>query len=174
MEVEGDERGVEHLEEALDGFLELGGVEGFGEVSGDLAIAVVLDAHAVAEGAQEVLVSLHEPDLQKVLADHVLGFEAQNFVHPGDLVRNRFFLEEDEAEFASLAERRESGLVETAFFGAHPHEHVLDEGGIDVLVEFVGFHVCLRGRELAAGGVGCKRESGNADLQRERDFPVTA
>lgn len=69
VEVEGDDFGFKHFQEAVDGFGEFFVVESFGKVAKDLAVAVVFDFHAITEGAEKVLMSFHEPNLKDVLAD---------------------------------------------------------------------------------------------------------
>lgn len=103
----------------------------------------------------------HEPDLKKVLADEILSFQLQDFVHESDLVIDRFLLKKDESKFTSLTKRGEGGLVEIAFLGAHPTEHVYDDGGIDDLVNKVSFH-----RDWYGGRIAWRREGMQA---RKRD-----
>lgn len=112
-----------------------------------MPIAIVLDFHAIAEGAEKVLVTFHKPDLQEVLTYEILSFQLQDFVHESDLVIDGFLLQKDEAQVASLSERGKSGLVEIALFSAHPTEHVYDDGGIDFFVDEVSFHRRLRWEE---------------------------
>ena len=131
-----------------------------------MPIAIVLDFHAIAEGAEKVLVTFHKPDLQEVLTYEILSFQLQDFVHESDLVIDGFLLQKDEAQVASLSERGKSGLVEIALFSAHPTEHVYDDGGIDFFVDEVSFHRRLRWEEKLLGeGMGCKRESASIRVQ---------
>jgi hypothetical protein len=83
--------------------------------------------------------ALHEPDLQQMLAHQILRLELKDFVHEGDLVRDRLLLQKDEPQVAGLAQAGEGGLVKIAVLGAHPAEHVFDKGGIDFLVDLMGF-----------------------------------
>lgn len=115
-------------------------VESFGKIADHLAVAVVFDVHAVAEGAEKVLMAFHEPHLQEVLTDEVLCFHFQDFVHVGNLILDRLFLQKDEPEIADFSKGGKGRLVEVSLFETHPLEHVGDQGGVDFVVDLVCFH----------------------------------
>ena len=145
VQVEGDELGIVFAEEGIDGGLEFGVVEGFGEVLLHGAFAVVGDAHAVAEVDEEGLLAFHEPDLEEVFADDVLVAELEGLVEPGDLVGDGFFLDEDGAQLAVLGEAGDGGLVEIPFLLAEVEKHFLHEGRVEFLVELVDVHCAETG-----------------------------
>ena len=100
----------------------------------------MLDAHGIAEGDEKGLLPFHEENLQEVLADHVAALELERFVHPGDLLDDRFSLEKDGAEFSVGGEAGESGLVDFTLFVAEVGENLSDDSGVELFVDLVGVH----------------------------------
>lgn len=97
--VEGHELRIEFRKQGLDALVEFGGIECFGQFAVHCAFAVVRDAHAVAESGEHFLLASHEVGLEKVFADSVAGLDHQQAVNPCVLILERFFLDEDRAQF---------------------------------------------------------------------------
>ena len=57
-------------------------------------------------------------------------------MHPGDLIDDGFFFDEDRTELAIGSEAGDGCFVESTVVFPDPHEHVRNEGGIDGLVDF--------------------------------------
>ena len=147
MEIESDEFGVVTFEESFDGAFQLLVIEGVGQGAFDRSLTVVLDAQAIAEGDEQLLLSLHKISLKEVLTDGVAGAELERFVKPCDLLGHRLLFHKDRAELPCGGQAGHGGLVKLAFVFPEPEEHVTHEGGIDLLVNFEGFHGLFAGRE---------------------------
>lgn len=140
VEVESDDLRVMLGQEIGDGLLEFFLFEGFGKASFDLALAIVRDFHAITEVLEDVLLAVHEPDLEEVFADGFAGAEFEGFVDEGDLVWDGLLFDEDGAKLTVGSEGGDGLLVELSFFSAEPGEHIGDDGGVDFLVDLEGFH----------------------------------
>ena len=106
IKVERNDPGVEIGKEPVDSFSKLVRVQFGGKSPLDRALSVVLDPHPVTESYEEWLLKFHEPDLKKVLSNGVTPTKLQSLVHPGNLVRDRLFLNEDGTQFAGLCQTR--------------------------------------------------------------------
>ncbi len=136
----------------------------FGKIADDGALAIVRDAHAVAEHGEQRLLAGHQVGLQEVLADGVAGLELEGFVNPGVLLGHGFFLDEDGAELAVCGKGGDGGPVNIPVVGAEPIEDLGDKGGIDGGVEFVGFH----GEEILSGGESMRSSAAWQGRRREK------
>ena len=142
-EIERDELGVVCRCQSVYRARKLVGREFIREIAFDLAITIVLDAYAIAECFQNLLLAFHEPDLEEVLADGVTGAELQGFVKPSELISGLLFLNEDGAELPVRCQASDGGVVESFFVLTDPLAHLGDESGLKFLINFVGVHSCV-------------------------------
>ena len=140
MEVKGEQFGIEEVDEAVDGGGELFRIELLGQLPADGSLAIVRDAHAVAEHGEQRLLAGHQVGLHELLADGVTGVDPEGFVNPCILLGEGFLLNEDRAELAVCRQRGDGRLVNIAVIDAEPIEHLGDKGGVNGGVNFVGFH----------------------------------
>ena len=59
---------------------------------------------------------------------------------PGNLIGDRFFLNENGAKIPVCSEGGDRRFVELAVTFPDPEKHVADEGGVDCLIDFECFH----------------------------------
>lgn len=139
-EVERDHFRVVLRKKVVDGRFQLFIIEGLGKRSLNGTFSIVGYGHAVAESDEEFLLSFHEPDLEKVLANGVARAEFESFVDKGDLVGDRFFFHKNRAEIPACGEAGDGCFIKLAFVVPNPGEHFIHDGGVDFLIDFVCVH----------------------------------
>lgn len=138
-------------DERIDGGLEFFIIKTVRKRAFDRAFAVVFDAHAVTKSDEKFLLPLHEVNLKEMLADGVAGFKFQSFVKPGNLICDRFFLDENGAELPVCGECGDRRFIKLTVIFPDPEKHVADERRVDFLIDFECFHslFCLGGVNTA-------------------------